>query len=442
MILYGKLLQVPVASIEQLILRELARNPALDLKDENFGHASRAETASADSTRPDGAHAMLSTSRTAVSGEENHDFITNIPYRPSVCEQLLADARLMVDQDDLDVVAYLLYSLDEKGYLRTSPQALASELAVSLEKIERVLDVLKQLDPPGIGAKNLRECLLIQCKHLEADGVDCRLVQRILSEAWEDFCAKRWSRVARTLGVAQPAIAVAANFITSNLYPYPLNLIVDPQATTEAFHSADIVFFRKIPTGHEYAVTIPHASRYVLQISPGFQRAMQGDANTNITAEEEEWMKSHIEQARLFISAVEQRWETLRKIGEHLVQQQRGFLTHGTVHLKPLTRSTMAEELGLHESTISRAVRDKVALLPNGHLIALSDFFDYSLAPKEALRQLLAKSKKPLNDRQITDHLLAKGFKLSRRTVSKYRKQIGVQASNKRRTSLIGIEQR
>jgi len=132
----------------------------------------------------------------------------------------------------------------------------------------------------------------------------------------------------------------------------------------------------------------------------------------------------------MVIGALRQRWETLKRIGEYLIRYQNDFLEHGPFYLKPLTRAVVAQELNVHESTISRAVRDKIIQLPNGRLIPLSDFFDASLATKESIRLLLRDNTKRLCDREIAEGLQAKGMKLSRRTVTKYRREINIGSSH------------
>lgn len=128
-------------------------------------------------------------------------------------------------------------------------------------------------------------------------------------------------------------------------------------------------------------------------------------------------------------------WATLRRISEYLIDYQVDFLNYGSLYLKPLTRVTLARELGLHESTVGRAVLDKVARLPDGRLMLLSDFFDESLAVKEAIQQLLTRTDEPLNDREIAEQLLTNGFKLARRTIAKYRQQLNIPTSYHRQRS-------
>jgi RNA polymerase sigma-54 factor len=146
-----------------------------------------------------------------------------------------------------------------------------------------------------------------------------------------------------------------------------------------------------------------------------------------------QWICQAIERARMFMAALEHRWGTLRRIGEFLVCYQADFFARGPRYLKPLTRAEVARQLGVHESTISRAVSDKIVQLPNGRLVEMSDLFDRSLAAKEAIRELLASADGPLSDGEIATKLQEASFHLARRTVAKYRSQLHMPAMGHRK---------
>jgi RNA polymerase sigma-54 factor len=171
---------------------------------------------------------------------------------------------------------------------------------------------------------------------------------------------------------------------------------------------------------------IPDAEQYELRVCAPFADALRSNGNgrSALLPAERAWIKFYVDRAHLFIRALQQRWVTLRRIGEYLLAYQGEFLEHGPRLLKPLTRTRVAGALDFHESTVSRAVQDKIAQLPDGRLIPLRDFFDDSLAVKEAMRQVLANAHRPLSDREITECLRAEGICLARRTVTKYRAQL------------------
>ena len=140
-------------------------------------------------------------------------------------------------------------------------------------------------------------------------------------------------------------------------------------------------------------------------------------------------MQEQVQQARLFLAAVQQRWQTLARITRYLVDYQRAFLDSGPLHLRSLTRAAVADALSLHPATVGRAVDEKVVQLPNGQLTQLADFFDDSLRIKAAIPALLAESDGPLSDRQLAEKLGQQGLRLARRTVTKYRRQLGIRTS-------------
>jgi RNA polymerase sigma-54 factor len=347
--------------------------------------------------------------------------------RESVTEQLLAQVGLLVGGHDLEIASFLLQSLDEHGYLKATQDELATQLDIDHTDVERIRRVLHQLQPPGIAAKDTRECFLIQCEQLESDGKDCTFARRILEEAWDEFIHQRWVRVARKLGVPKPMVIEAWRFMVKNLCPYPLQMMRDGVDGADSFAQADLVICRD-QQSKKFAIRIPQATAFDLQLSSSFQQVLQPDATRNnyLSTEQYRRMSDCVNRARLFIAAVRQRWHTLYQIGEYLVENQAEFLAHGPRHLKQMTRTELAKILCLHKSTISRAVSNKTIQLPTGRIIPLRDLFDNSLPAKEAIRDLLNQSSEPLSDNEIAARLSIEGLHLARRTVSKYRESIGL----------------
>ena len=428
MVLASHLLELPVSELEDVLQREAANNPALEL---DVIH---------DPTWQLGTLSPLERWKDSASSsnEDRTDDIDSGVWHASAREQLVAQARLLVAADDLDVATYLIHSLDVHGFLRTTNEELASELGVNTRQIERVIGVLHELEPPGIGARDIRECFLLQCAALDTEGVNCDLICRILNETWDDFLAQRWPRVAATLGIHPSTVEAARNFIRGNLYPYPLLLIDEPTADTAIYRQADIIV-RPDPdkaTAEQcrYLIEVPAAERYRLTIHRDFQQVltMHSVDGGALPTGQQAWVSQSVASAQSFINAVNQRWATLRRIATYLVGQQVDFFTFGPAHLKPLTRVATAQALDIHESTVSRAVRDKILQLPNGRLLAMSDLFDGSRSVKEALRRVLEQADSPLSDRELALRLQAQGWTLARRTVAKYREELGVMPRNHR----------
>lgn len=403
----SRLLQATTVELTDLVIQELADNPALEL----VGELQRFPSDSSPAAR---------------NGSEEEAW--EVAQPPKVLDHLLAQAALLVQEQDRALVTYLIHCLDDRGYLDRSCESLAAEVGASPEEMDRALAVLHQLDPPGLGARSLRECLVLQCAHLEAEDAGSPLARRILAQAWDDLTAGRWDQVAQDLGVTVDAVRNAACFISGNLYPYPLALLsgqaVHP-AEAAAAMIPDLVIRRD---GDHLRVEVPTAAEFALRVSPSFRQALTA-ADVDLPAAERDWIGQEIGRARLFIAALRQRWATLRRFGEFLVEYQGDYLRHGPLDLRPMTQATVSDQLGLHPSTISRLVRDKVMQLPDGRLAPLAECFDSALPAREAIKRLLAEAEHPLSDREISERLESQGLCLARRTVAKYRQQLHLPSS-------------
>jgi RNA polymerase sigma-54 factor len=402
-ILTSQLLQASAGDLEELIRQELAENPALEPRERRSAPPSTA----------------------SASSSVSSDFSQQLIAQPTAIEQLSTQIACAVQEPELALAIFLLDSLDEHGYLRTPIVELAEAAGVAEAALLRALALIHELEPPGIGARDLRECLRLQYRHLAATGVEDPLVGRILDEAWDEFSAQQWTQVARKLKVSRAAVADVQRFIRTNFYPYPLALISQAATPPARLAQADlIVQCEKSAVQHIYKVVVPNAAAERLCISPAFVQKLGDTPPSPITPAEQRWLADHRERARHFLQALHQRRRLLRRIGDYLVDYQTAFLAHGPCHLKPLTQNQVAAVLGVHESTVSRAIHDKHALLPDGHLLPLAAFFDHTLPAKAVIHRLLAGSDRSISDRAIADMLRGEGIQLARRTVTKYREQM------------------
>jgi len=420
LVMTGKLLQAPGAELEEWINKELADNPALELT-------------SRSTVTPTGLR-VGNVSRHAGSKDFSsyEEFVENIAQRQSPLEKLAEQVSFARNQTDRDIALYLLHRLDHRGFLVVSIEQLATELGTSQEVITPAIQLLHHLEPPGIGARDLRECFLIQCDHLEAEGTDCRRVRRILTLAWTEFLTQHWDRVARKIREPKSAVEEACEFMRRNLDPHPLAIVESAGESEAILEYADLIIRRdQHSESPSYWLEVPGEEEFQLSLSTSYQELLgpQTQEKSPLYAHEQTWLKLHLDRAGLLINALRQRWETLRRIGTFLIQHQCDFLEKGLLYLKPFTRAAVAQELNVHESTISRAVRDKVVQLPDGHRIPLSDLFDPSLPAKEAIRRFVKAHRQPLCDREIAKGLQSQGIHLARRTVTKYRREIALGAS-------------
>ena len=417
LLMSSRLLSLPGTEIESLISQELAENPALEL------------------VGPPRLYGELGYVPATRQGLET--LIERIPYHESAVDRLLNQLNLLAAGPDRDLAGHLLHRLDARGYLNAPLEETAAELGASLTDLERALQLLHQLEPPGVGARDLRDCLLIQCRQFEGGGDVRRLLCRMLEECWDDCVNQRWPAVARHLAVSPQAVAASWRYLRRHCYPHPLALIAGDSPQEETLACPDLVIHFEPGDQPPYRLEVPGAERFELRLSTVFERAWRaadGAQAQELTPVQQAWVAAWLERARMFIAAANQRWTTLKRIGQAIIHHQEAFLEAGPRFLKPMTQAYLAAELGLHESTISRAISGKVVQLPDGRLRPIADLFDPSLAAKEAIRQLMVRAKTPLTDREIAAYLQSEGLPLARRTVAKYRQQLHLNSSHKDRT--------
>jgi RNA polymerase sigma-54 factor len=427
MVLASALLRLSGEEAEQAIKAELAENPALELLEPGLSvkRAGREPARGPDDSfrGQDGGFHKSAGNRWDEDGE---DPLERVVSAASPLDQLLAQARLIAPSGDIDLVTHLIHALDRHGFLSKEETELAAELGVSRERVLEGIAWLQTLDPPGIGARNLRECFLLQCSHLAALGVDCSAARAILDDAWDCLARQRWECVAKRAGMTHAQVDDAIHFIAANLYPYPLSLVPDPPERTRTLSRPDLVVRRDADSSH-YRAEVVTPETYRLRISDTFRASAADRSDVSpLTPAENEWILQARERARRFIDAVEQRIVTLNRVATYVVTYQHGFFEHGPAFLQPLTRAAVATALGLHESTVSRAVNGKVLQMPDGRLIEFSDLFDRSLAAKEVIRVLIRSSGRNWSDREIAAELQKQSLCVARRTVAKYRGCLGI----------------
>jgi RNA polymerase sigma-54 factor len=337
-----------------------------------------------------------------------------------VLEQLAAE----LDVEDRPIAAYILSSLDDDGFLPDAPALLARELRAPLEQIKRVIDRIAHVDPAGLGTSGPRAALLAQLDLLRPDDPQVILSRQILETEFERLARRDFQNIAIDLNVGVAKARKAAAFIQEMLNPYPARAFwgsgrSPAGADPNVYHAPDILITHR-PRG-PLVVEIFSSMPGWLRVNPHFRNAL-ADADENHS---EEW-KKHLERAALFVKCLQQRNNTMRRLMEDLVENQRHFILDGDRHLQPMTRAKLAERLGVHESTVSRAVANKGVALPDGRIVPLARFFDRSLSVRDRLKEIVKFEKKPLTDDQIAALLRRQGVKIARRTVAKYRTIEGI----------------
>jgi RNA polymerase sigma-54 factor len=376
--------------------------------------------------------------------DNDEDPLVRVSGRAEYGAGLLMALRAMIPAADAPIAEYLIGSLNSQGLL---PADILDDAAVVLgmtpERVESVLDVLQTLDPPGIGARGIAEALLLQLARLREQGDAHPLAEQLIQHHFDDLAAKHFREIAREIGIAPRLIEIELNFISQKLHPFPAHGF-DPDLSGVATGAPPVrpdVVIRRAANGFE--ADIVEQRRWDLRISDSYREVRQLMKKGQLTASKTERDHIHrsIEDASNLLSALRQRWHTMQRVADALIQMQRDYLENGPSGLKPLTRKDVGDLIGLHESTVSRATDGKFVLLPNGKTVPFDDFFNESLQVKEAIGHLVENEDPhhPYSDEQLTALLRSQGMDVARRTVAKYREEINILPSRLRRNRLAPV---
>lgn len=437
-ILASEILAWTTEELEAAIERELAENPALETRDGDGSSASA--PAVAEPVPIDLPHGgALNTPTPPSSESESHqplqlvpgglnptdeeDPLDRVAYSTTLREHLRTQVGQVCQEGvSLELLRYLIESVDDRGYLLVADEDVAERFQLTRTQVEQAVRALQTMDPAGVGARDLRECLLLQADFLEQAGEGHPLARRILSRCWEELIARREDRIATRLKVSVGDVRQAMAFLQRALTPYPGALFRPSDgrsATGAAPVRPDILFIR---TEAGFSVELARDFEQVISVAPLWKRLADGDGSPDEAMRR--YIRDHVDRAQTFMAGVSRRGRTLRAIAREIARVQLGYLeTRNRAFLKPLTRQALAEKLKLDESVISRAVADKWAQLPSGEIIPLDAFFGNSHAVREALLNLIAgeNPNNPYSDDEIAAILTEQGFPLARRTVAKYR---------------------
>ena len=344
---------------------------------------------------------------------------------------------LPIDEYMRSVCSYMVECLDQKGYLDIKKEELMNELDCSEETFNRALIVIQNLEPVGIGARDLKECLEIQ---LERKGENDPIVKEIIDNHLDDLADNRYQVIAKDLDIT-PKKAQDYGDLIKTLEPKP----------SRGFYTGDEVGFiipdaeiRKIDG--EFLILMKDGVLPMLSVNPLYKDILKDSTNDK---EATEYVKEKIDKAMFLIKSIEQRKSTLHKVLQKILEKQKDYFEKGEKYLKPMTLKEIAEKLEMHESTISRAIRDKYILTSMG-TIKIKDLFVNSISNKEksdgeedvtvinikkVLEEVIKEEdkRKPLSDQAISEILKEKGMAISRRTVAKYREELGIKSSSKRK---------
>ena len=365
----------------------------------------------------------------------------NAPARGQTLGETLHEQLAYLDLSDPDreLAEYLIFSLDDRGFLTEDLEELAQgfyKRAVSAADLGDVLENLREATHPALGARDLRECLLLQ---LEADPHWDPLVHELVENHLEDITTNRLPRITRATGASIEEIKQALEMIRG-LDPYPGH--GQGETTASVIHPDVLVEERE----GEYVVSLPRQRVPDLTVSPNYRSLLRQAREAADDQAALGWVKKKVESARWFINAVQQRQSTMQRIAEAIFVRQRGFIEKGVDGLVPMRMQEIADEAGVHISTVSRAAAGKYAQTPRG-IFPLKFFFtsgtvnaegqaESQTSIKDKLKRIVdgEDKQKPYSDDQLAALLEEQeGVKIARRTVTKYRRALDIPSSTRRR---------
>ena len=335
-----------------------------------------------------------------------------------------------------EIAEFIIGNIDKDGYLMVTVEEIAESLQASIEQVEEALRIVQSLDPIGIGSRDLQECLLLQIKTADLEG---SLVERLVQEHLSLVQAKKFNELAKELDCELEQVALAMETLRSfspkpgEKYSGQSPTYIQPDVH---IHKAD----------GEYQIALNDDGLPKLRLSRAYRELLK---QKNVSKDTKSFVRERFRSAMELLKSVDQRQQTIYRACEAIVQRQQEFLDHGKAHLKPMLIKDVAEELGVHSSTVSRVVSNKHAHTPQG-VMELRKFFTSGIENtqgellsvvhvKEQIKGIIANedTHKPYSDQRIAALLNDSGIQITRRTVAKYRDQMSVSGSRERKMAVL-----
>jgi RNA polymerase sigma-54 factor len=370
-------------------------------------------------------------------GEEHEEFpIENTLTRPPNLTDHLTWQLSMSDASPRvkEIGAFIIGNIDEDGYLRATNEEIAASGGFAMEDVEAAVSAIQSLDPIGVGARDLRECLLLQLQFLE---IDVPFVEEIIRDHWDEFMTRKFVQISKALTIDMKTLEGIVEVI-KHLDPKPGR----KYSNERAIYVEPDVYVHKV--GDEYVIVLNEDGMPKLRIN-GSYRAMLSSMDSKSDGETVNYIKDKIRSAVWLIKSLDQRQRTIYKVAESIVKHQREFLERGIDFLRPLVLRDVADDIQMHESTVSRVVSNKYMHTPRG-LFLMKYFFHSGIDSDtgEDISSLTVKKKiqsyieaedprKPLSDSKIMKILNDEGINIARRTVAKYRDELNIPSSTDRK---------
>lgn len=451
-----KILQLSTIELNEYLEQEVLENPLLELGSEGelAGNGVEAENPAGPAEEPpeepptpeldvdwrdyfqdEGDFGYISSPR---QDDKDYSFEYFASEEPTLHDHLRYQLQMAFPPGrERDIGLFLIGNIDDHGYLQQDLSDAAQYLGLETWEVQQVLEVIQTFDPPGVAARTLEECLILQ---LRRRNIHDPLALEVIKHGLRDLAAGRLGRIARRLNTTTQRIQQVSDLIRT-LNPKPGSSFGGTQGVR--YIVPDVTIER---VDDDYVVILNDSLTPRLGINPLYRRLLRHDDLCD--PETRKFLQNKLNAAARIIRSVEQRRTTLYRVASCLVEFQRDFLDRGVKYLKPLTLRQVAETLGIHESTVSRATANKYAQTPQG-VFELKFFFasgvgggtgaDGLMASAESVKKIIAEHinrehpDHPLTDQQLADLISSQGVAISRRTVAKYRNELGIPVAAKRR---------
>ena len=456
-----KMIQLSTLDLEQRIEAEMGENPALESGSEqndkenydtDFDEHNKIETEEinidqylSDDETP--SYKLYSNNFSNQEDDRTVPLSGGLSFHQFLSQQI---GNLILGKSEMDIAKFIIGSIDESGYLRRSNDELIDDLAftqniiVETNQIEKIIKSVQSLDPPGIGARSLQECLRLQLEKKKIDRPEVVDAINIIKNEFEHFTHKHYLKLQERLGINKEQLKIALDLI-SRLNPKPGGSIAASSQNTHIVPD----FILTIENG-ELNVILNHRNAPKLRVSDTYKEMLLGYSETNSKSRPQEeavqFIKQKLDSAKWFIDAIKQRYQTLTLTIKAILEHQKEyFLTGDERKLQPMILKDIADKIGMDISTISRVASSKYIDTPYGTKL-LKGFFSEGLKNKDGedvssieikkiLEQFISaeNKKKPLTDQSLSVMMKEKGYIVARRTIAKYREQLDIPVARMRK---------
>lgn len=419
------ILQMSAQDLREYIDKEYEENPVIDIEYSKEN----------DSLISENFNIYINQKNCYLSSSEEYNVFDFIKEKKTLRDYLYEQlVTIKCDNSIKKTIVYMINSLDDNGYLREPLENICKELMINEEEGQRALNILQSLEPCGIGARNLSECLIIQLRH---KSILDDMLKEIVLNYLEYVAENKYAYISRKLRISQKKVQVYVNYIKS----------LEPKPSRGFYTGNDVKMI--IPDAYifkyydKYEVILNNSIIPKLSVNSLYKEF----AIKNSDNEEVQYIKSKIVTANALINAIEKRNNTLLNLLKCIVEIQKEYFEKGDLYLKPMVLKDVAREINVHESTVSRTIKEKYILTDRG-IVRIKDLFSKNIVYKNTnnqdmsihkikskIKEIIDKEnrKKPLSDQYICNLLNNDNIDISRRTVAKYREELGIRSSSKRK---------